>query len=108
MFQGFADVSLGTGIIVSGLASLMLGELIIRSNRIGLQTLRVLVGSVVYRALMYFARDYGYHIRMTPNDFKLITGLLIIFCIVLSKNQLFARKRRRKAGSPETGKKEAV
>ncbi|MDR0586956.1 MAG: ABC transporter permease [Treponema sp.] len=101
MFQGFADVSLGTGIIVSGLASLMLGELIIRSNRIGLQTLRVLVGSVIYRALMYLARDYGYHIRMTPNDFKLITGLLIVFCIVLSKNQLFARKRRRKTGSPE-------
>jgi putative ABC transport system permease protein len=99
MFQGFADVSLGTGIIVSGLASLMLGELIIRSNRIGLQTLRVLIGSVIYRALMYLARDYGYHIRMTPNDFKLITGLLIVLCIVLSKNRLFARKRRKGGGS---------
>ncbi|MDR1307313.1 MAG: ABC transporter permease [Treponema sp.] len=95
LYQGFADVSLGTGIIVSGLASLMLGELIIKSNRIVMQTLRVLIGSVLYRGLMYLARDYGYHIRMTPNDFKLITGLLIIFCIVASNNRLFAPKRRR-------------
>ncbi|MDR1506853.1 MAG: ABC transporter permease [Treponema sp.] len=106
MFQGFADVSLGTGIIVSGLASLMIGELIIRSNRVGFQTLRVLAGSVIYRALMYLARDYGYHINMTPNDFKLITGALIICCIVLSKSRFFVPKRRRqktgvRAGSPE-------
>lgn len=95
MFQGFADVSLGAGIIVSGLASLMLGELVIRSNRIVFQTLRVLAGSLIYRALMYFARDYGYHIRMTPNDFRLVTGLLIIVCIVLSKSRFFVPKRRR-------------
>ncbi|MDR1930185.1 MAG: ABC transporter permease [Treponema sp.] len=98
MYQGFSDVSLGTGIIVSGLASLMLGELIIRSNHIGLMTLRVLAGSVIYRALMFLARDYGYHINMTPNDFKLITGLLIIFCIVLSKSRFFASRRKRGRG----------
>jgi putative ABC transport system permease protein len=103
MYQGFADVSLGTGIIVSGLASLMLGELIIRSNKIVLQTLRVLAGSVIYRGLMYFARDYGYHIKMTPNDFKLITGLLIIICIVLSNNKIFAPKRRKVKDSGGTG-----
>ncbi|MDR2210736.1 MAG: ABC transporter permease [Spirochaetaceae bacterium] len=100
LYQGFSDVGLGTGIIVSGLASLMLGELIIRSNRIALQTLRVLIGSILYRGLMYFARDYGYHIKMTPNDFKLITGLLIIFCIVASKNRLFTPKRRKIRGGP--------
>ena len=94
LYQGFADVGLGTGIIVLGLASLMLGELIIRSNKIGFQTLRVFIGSILYRALMYFARDYGYHIRMTPNDFKLITGLLIVFCIVLSKGKVFVSPKR--------------
>ncbi|MCL2244307.1 MAG: ABC transporter permease [Treponema sp.] len=87
LYQGFADVGLGTGIIVLGLASLMLGELVIRSNKIELLTLRVLIGSILYRGLMYFARDYGYHIKMTPNDFKLITGLLIVVCIFLSKGK---------------------
>ncbi|GHV85042.1 ABC transporter permease [Spirochaetia bacterium] len=102
LYQGFADVSLGTGIIVSGLASLMLGELLVKSNRIVFQTLRVLAGSILYRGLMYFARDYGYHIKMTPNDFKLITGLLIIFCILASNNKFFTRRRKKsaKTGGP--------
>jgi len=92
LYQGFSDVGLGTGIIILGLASLMLGELLIRSNRIELLTLRVLLGSILYRALMYFARDYGYRIKMTPNDFKLITGLLIVVCIILSKTGVLGGK----------------
>jgi putative ABC transport system permease protein len=86
MYQGFADVNLGSGIIVSGLASLMIGEFLIRSNRIGLLTLRVILGSILYRGLMYLARTYGYYIHMTANDFKLITGLLIILCIIVSRS----------------------
>lgn len=87
MYNGFADVGSGTGIIVSGLASLMLGEFIIRSNRIGMQTLRVLLGSLVYRALMYLGRSYGFVVGLTSNDLKLITGLLIIICLVVSNFQ---------------------
>jgi putative ABC transport system permease protein len=102
IYQGFADVSLGTGMIVSGLASLMIGEFLIRSNRISLLSLRVLLGSILYRALMYLARNYGYYIHMTANDLKLITGLLIIACIVVSKHGFgsgFGRKRDR-GGNP--------
>lgn len=87
MYSGFADVGSGTGIIVSGLASLMLGEFIIHSNKITLQTLRILVGSIVYRGIMYFGRSYGYKIGLTSNDLKLITGLLIILCLVISQMQ---------------------
>ena len=84
MYNGFADVGSGNGIIVSALASLMLGEFIIRSNRISLQTLRVLIGSILYRALMVLARKYGHYINLTANDLKLITGVLIIICLVIS------------------------
>lgn len=87
MYNGFADVGSGTGVIVSGLASLMLGEFILRSNKIGLQTLRVLIGSVIYRALMFVGRSYGYKIGLTSNDLKLITGLLIILCLIISNLQ---------------------
>jgi putative ABC transport system permease protein len=96
LYQGFADVGLGTGIIVLGLASLMLGELLVKSNKIELLTLRVIAGSVLYRTMMYFARTYGYRINMTPNDFKLVTGLLIVVCIVVSKSGKLASKKRHK------------
>lgn len=85
MYNGFADVGMGTGTIVSGLASLMLGEFVLRSNKIGLQTLRVLIGSCIYRALMILARTYGHHINLTPNDLKLVTGILIIICLIITK-----------------------
>jgi putative ABC transport system permease protein len=104
MYQGFADVNLGSGMIVSGLASLMIGEFLIRSNRISLLTLRVILGSILYRGLMYLARNYGYYINMTANDFKLITGLLIILCIIVSRSGFRAGPGKRglkPAGPPE-------
>jgi putative ABC transport system permease protein len=100
MYQGFADVNLGSGMIVSGLASLMIGEFLIRSNKISLLTFRVILGSILYRALMYFARNYGYYINMTANDLKLITGLLIILCIIISKTGFRGGPRKK----PRQGK----
>lgn len=97
MYNGFADVGMGTGVVVSGLASLMLGEFIIKSNRIALQTLRVFIGSIVYRALMILARSYGYKIHITPNDLKLVTGILIIICLVVSRTNLMDKFRKRSA-----------
>jgi putative ABC transport system permease protein len=96
MYQGFSDINFGSGMIVSGLASLMIGEFLIRSNRIGLLTLRVILGSILYRGLMFFARNYGYHIHMTANDLKLITGLLIILCIIISRMGFRSGYRPRK------------
>ena len=88
MYSGFADVGSGSGVVVSGLASLMLGEFVIHSNKIGWQTFRVILGSIIYRALMFIARRYGYNIGMNANDLKLITGLLIIVCLVVSKQDI--------------------
>lgn len=90
MYQGFADVGSGTGVVVSGLASLMLGEFLIRSNKIGWQTFRVILGSILYRALMYFARRYGNAVGLGPNDLKLITGILIIICLIISNTNITA------------------
>ena len=87
MYSGFADVGSGTGIIVSGLASLMIGEFIIRSNRIELQTLRVIIGSIIYRGIMYFGRSYGHVVGLESNDLKFITGVLIIICLIISNGR---------------------
>lgn len=86
-YQGFADVNMGQGIVVAGLASVMIGEFLLRTNRIGLLTLRVLLGSIVYRGIMYLGRYYGYYVNLTPNDLRLLTGLLIIASLMFSRYQ---------------------
>ena len=95
IYQGFADVGMGSGVVVSGLASLMLGEFVLKSNKIGFQTLRVLIGSILYRALMYLARNYGWAIGMKSDDLKLITGILIILCLAISRTKIKAFSRRK-------------
>jgi putative tryptophan/tyrosine transport system permease protein len=85
-YLGFADVGLGQGIIVSGLASVMIGEfLVLKSNRIGVLTFCALAGSVLFYAVMYLGRYYGYVIHMTPSDLNLIKGVLIICLLVLTQ-----------------------
>ncbi|MDD2310311.1 MAG: ABC transporter permease [Desulfuromonadaceae bacterium] len=87
-YLGFADVGLGQGIIITGLASVMIGEfLVMKSNRIGVLTLCALVGSILFQAVMYLGRYYGYVIDMTPNDLNLIKGLLIIILLILTQSR---------------------
>ena len=92
-YNRFADVNLGQGIIIAGLASVMIGEFVLRSNRIGMLTLRVILGSILFRGIMYLGRYYGYYINLTPNDLKLITGILIIASLIAT--QLRKQKRAR-------------
>jgi len=96
-YLGYADVGLGSGIIIAGLASVMIGEFILRSNKISILTLRVVIGSIAFRAINVLGRYYGYDIGLTPNDLKLITGLLIIVLIAIT-NFKKAKKRKKKDG----------
>ncbi len=82
-YLGFSDVGLGTGIIVSGLASVMLGEFLFKSRRFAVQTFFVLLGSVFYRAILYFGRYYGYYINLQSSDLRLITGLLVVCALIV-------------------------
>jgi putative tryptophan/tyrosine transport system permease protein len=91
-YLGFADVGLGQGIIVSGLASVMIGEfLVLKSNRIGVLTLCALAGSICFYAVMYAGRYYGYLIHMTPSDLNLIKGVLIIILLILTQFKKFKK-----------------
>jgi putative ABC transport system permease protein len=87
-YLGFADVGLGQGIIISGLASVMIGEfLVMKSNRIGVLTLCAISGSILFHGVMYLGRYYGYIINMTPNDLNLIKGLLIIVLLIVTQSK---------------------
>ncbi|TVR03269.1 MAG: ABC transporter permease [Spirochaetaceae bacterium] len=101
-YQGFADVNLGQGIIIAGLASVMIGEFVLRSNRIGLLTLRVVIGSIIFRGIMFLGRYYGFYINLTPTDLRLITGLMIILSLVATQmrsNRTNSQRGRRSAAA---------
>lgn len=80
-YQKFADINMGIGIVVIGLASVMIGELVIRSNRISLLLIRVIIGATIYRGILFLSRP----LLIYPTDHKLFTGLLIIGILAITK-----------------------
>ena len=92
-YQGFADANLGQGMVVQGLAAIMIGEFLFSSNRISLITLRAIFGAIIYKALLFFGRKYGYLVNITPNDFKLLTGILVIVSLFIAQGRSAASSR---------------
>jgi putative tryptophan/tyrosine transport system permease protein len=90
-YQGFADINLGQGIVISGLASVMLGEFLLKSEKISILTTRVILGAILYKAIMYLGRYYGYYVNLTPNDLKLLSGILIIVSLIVTNYKSIRR-----------------
>ncbi len=78
-YQGFADIGMGIGLIVAGLASVIIGQAIFGTRTIVIATLAVVLGSVVYRVVIQLALMIG----MEPNDMKLISAVMVVIALVL-------------------------
>ena len=79
--QGFADVGMGIGIIVIGLASIIIGESLV-GVRAGKKTvmrltLAAIVGSIAYK----FIISLGLRMGLAPTDLKLATGVMVILAL---------------------------
>lgn len=75
----YYDVSLGVGMIVMGLSSVMLGLLLLGNSKAKLTT-QALVGSIVYRLIVALAIRFG----MEPQHMKLVTVMIFLVAIVLN------------------------
>ena len=75
--QGFADVGMGIGMIVAGLASIIIGEALIKPRTVFRLTLAAVFGSVVYR----FIIALGMRLGLAPTDLKLATGIMVILAL---------------------------
>ena len=92
-YQGFADVQMGVGMMVWGLASVIIGEAIINDNSIGFIITGAVVGSVLFRLLVAIALRWG----LNPNDLKIITALFVFIALILPgllKNKKLTFKRK--------------
>jgi len=80
-YQGFADVGMGIGMIIAGLASVIIGEALIRGKTLGIITFEVVIGAIAYRLAIAAALKWGYNLGFKPTDLKLLTGLLVILIL---------------------------
>jgi len=78
-YQGFADVQMGIGMVVWGLASVIIGEALVGTGSFGLTLAGAVMGSVLFRLLVAIALRWG----LDPNDLKLITALFVFAALVL-------------------------
>jgi putative tryptophan/tyrosine transport system permease protein len=104
-YHGFADVNLGAGMVALGLASVMIGELIFRTNRIGAQMLRAVFGAILFKAIMFGARYYGYFGGITPNDLRLVTALMIVLSLALGRWRAHSADRAASRASNRKGQR---
>jgi putative ABC transport system permease protein len=80
--QGFADVSLGTGTIIIGLASVMIGEAIFRQRFILSDLLGCLIGSILYRFAIAIALNTD-TFGLQASDLNLITSIIVITALII-------------------------
>ncbi|MGP1571807.1 MAG: ABC transporter permease [Moraxella sp.] len=85
--QGGADVSVGIGTIVVGLAAVIIGETVLSAKKMFLITLATVIGAVIYKLLVQVAlssqtlRNIGFG----PQDLNLVTALLVASALLLPK-----------------------
>lgn len=86
-YQGFADVQMGVGMVVLGIASVIIGESLVGTRAVGLLITGTVMGSVLFRLLVAIALRWG----LNPNDLKLITAVFVFAALVMPH---FARRIR--------------
>lgn len=101
--QSYADIGMGTGTIVIGLASVIIGEVLFGKSSVLHHIVSVLLGSVIYRIIISLILEIDFEIKIgsltlpvsvEPTDLKLFTAILVAFALSLPViKQKFASKK---------------
>ena len=78
--QGFADINMGIGIVILGLGSVMIGEMMVKifnSKSISLNLVGIISGSILFRCILAFALTIG----IDPLYLKLVVALFVLVVI---------------------------
>ncbi|MEK3794031.1 ABC transporter permease [Paenibacillus sp. FSL R7-0204] len=89
-YSTFADASMGIGMIVIGLASVIIGEAIFGAKNVFRATLAVLLGSIVYRIVVALALRVPW---LKASDLKLITAIIVIIALVFPSVQRYVKQK---------------
>ncbi len=91
-YQGFADVNMGLGLIIAGLAAVILGETLFRPSHIATATTAVILGMIIYRIAIAAALTISIplpsgRLALDAQDVKLATALLVLVALWLSHSR---------------------
>lgn len=81
--QQYMDIGMGVGIVIHGLASLMIGEALIGNNTLVKQLAAPIIGALLYQQIQGFALSMG----LAPSDLKFFTGSIVLIVLGLQKRQ---------------------
>ncbi|ETI68155.1 ABC transporter permease [Neobacillus vireti] len=91
---GSADVGMGIGMIIIGLASVIIGEALFGTKTIARTTLAVIGGSIIYRIVVSMALRIDF---LKPGDMRLITAVIVIIALTTPKMIERSKEKKRKA-----------
>lgn len=102
--QGFADVNSGAGLIIAGLAAVIIGEVLFvgRSGAIWRHLVAVSLGMIVYRAAIGVTLSSSFDLpllpalRLEPTDVRLVTALVVALLLALPRLRDWRRARERR------------
>lgn len=80
-YRGFADISMGIGLILVGLASVILGQALLSQRWLWLAVFAAIVGAVLYQLIIFAALRVG----LNPNDMKAVTAILVVIALLLPR-----------------------
>lgn len=86
-YQGFSDIGMGTGLIVSGLASIVIGEILFKKLSFLKVTSIAVAGSLTYRLILSSALKMG----LNASDLKLVTALIMVLILSGVIDKIFGK-----------------
>ncbi len=93
-YQGYSDVGMGTGMVVIGLASVIIGEVIFGTKSLMRRLVAVALGAIVYRMIIGVALYIG----MPPTDLKLVSAVIVTIALAMGMMGGSLSIRKKKAG----------
>lgn len=94
-YNGSSDVGMGVGMIVIGLASVIIGEAVFGTKTIVRTTFAIIGGAIIYRIIVTLAMQVKF---LDTGDLKLITAIIVIIALILPKvlDKQKTKKRKKK------------
>ncbi len=91
-YQGYADISMGIGLIIAGLASVIIGQAVFGATAVWRSVLAAILGSIIYRIVIQAALGAG----LKPNDTKITSAVLVVVALVLPQWSVLKKMRQRR------------